>query len=283
MKDLLNFIFLNNTICSVAEKSAKTGKTMLYMLVTGISILSKANDRYKIHVQNKKIKSLEEEVKDLKELDGKVKIDVETIDANIELPSHRELIQQSKEFTAKMAEYQKDKVQLIELDKSNSDNLLLDEGENIIRSLENNEDVPIEVINDFTARFENSLNMAKEQLQVLSSHLDSFKEYVNKIFNGSSKNSFIDFPSIEKTITEIESTIGIDNFVNYGGLILIIWCLFSIITIIFSNRIFSNFQGRYYFLDRYLSYRSMFTKYYIKLEIITILIISCLMLIYNII
>ena len=283
MKDLLILIFLNKTICSVAEKSAKTGKTMLYMFITSVSIISKLHDRYKIHTQNKKIESLEEEVNHLKVLDVKVKTDVETIDANIDLPSHRDLLQQSQEFKAKMAEYQKDKVQLIELDKSNSSNQLLDEGENIRRSLENNETVSLEVINDYTARFESSVNSAKEQLQVLSAHLDSFKEYVNNFFNGSDKNNFIDFTSLEKTLTEIESTIGIDNFVNYGGLILITWCLISIVTLIFSNKILSTFQGRFYYLDRYLSYRTIFSKYYLKLEIITIIIISCLMLIYNII
>ena len=283
MTNLLNLILLNETICSVIEKAPKSGKTMFYIFFTSVSILSKINDRYTIYKQNKKIESLEEEVNTIKGLDVKVKEDVEIIDAKIEMPTNRELIQESLELKNKISDYHKDKIRLIELDKSNTNSDLIDEGENIKTSLENNENVSIEVIQNYTEKFENTITSAKEQLEVLSEHFESFKEYINTFFNSGNKNNFIDFTSLEKTLTEIESTIGIDNFVNYGGIILITWCLISIVTLIFSNKILSTFQGKFYYLDRYLSYRVIFSKYYLKLEITTIIIISCLMLIYNII
>nr|YP_008238949.1 hypothetical protein Galu_Mp17 [Ganoderma lucidum]YP_010352185.1 hypothetical protein MYE56_mgp08 [Ganoderma lingzhi]AGM47764.1 hypothetical protein Galu_Mp17 [Ganoderma lucidum]QUA00771.1 DNA polymerase [Ganoderma lucidum]UOL49725.1 hypothetical protein [Ganoderma lingzhi]UOL50016.1 hypothetical protein [Ganoderma lingzhi]UOL50127.1 hypothetical protein [Ganoderma lingzhi] len=283
MRDLLTSIVLNKTICSVVEKGPKSGKTIFYMLLTSAGIISKISDRYTIYSQGKKIESLEGVVKDVKDLGLKVTNDVETIDASIEHPSHRELLQQSQEFKAKMAEYQRDKIQLIELDKTNTNSQLVEEGESIRVSLDNNENVPIEVINDYTERFEKSVTIAKEQLENLSEHLESFKEYVNKFFNVGNNNNFIDFTSIEKTITEIDTTIGMDNFVNYGGIILIVWCLISITILLLSNKILSTFQGRFHYLDRYLSYRKLFSKYYLKLEIITIIIIISLMLIYNIV
>ena len=138
MRNLLTLIFLNENICSVVEKGPKSGKTMFYILFTSVSILGKINDKYKIYTQGKKIESLEDEVNNLKVLDVKVKHDVEIIDANIEMPTHKELIQQSQEFRTKMAVYQRDKIQLIELDKTNTNSELIEEGETIRASLENN-------------------------------------------------------------------------------------------------------------------------------------------------
>nr|YP_009493224.1 Centromere protein F [Ganoderma calidophilum]AWJ64019.1 Centromere protein F [Ganoderma calidophilum] len=285
MRDLLTSILLNKTVCSVIEKwgTPKAGKSAYYIFFTTVGIISKHHDKYTIHSQRNRIENLEEVVKELAVLDENSKHDVEIIDAKIEMPSTRELLQQSKEFSARMEGYKQNKTQLIELDKTNTTSPLIEEGDNIIASIENDESISKDAIIDYTDRFESSLTRAKEQLQSLSEHFDSFKEYVNKFFSGSDRNNFIDFTSIEKTMTEIETTIGMDNFVNYGGIILIIWCLISIITILLSNRILSTFQGRYYYLDRYLSYRNRYIKYYLKFEIITIFIIGSLMLIYNII
>lgn len=52
-------------------------------------------------------------------------------------------------------------------------------------------------------------------------------------------------------ITTIPNSVDMDMFVNYGGLVLILWNLIAILCTLLPQKIFDLFNGKYEYLDKY--------------------------------
>ena len=85
-------------------------------------------------------------------------------------------------------------------------------------------------------------------------------------------NSLIDWSD------QIINTFDTDTIINYGGLLLIIWGLLSIILMYSGSYVIDRFQlrGRNYYLDRFIDYRLKLLPYLIKFEVGSIVLILLL-------
>nr|WCO87652.1 hypothetical protein [Ganoderma sinense] len=275
MNNVLNYYLSKIITVSIGERGTRGSNNIIFILTTSIGIISKIRDKYVIYNQGKTIDSLTEDVKEktiLIEIQNKSNNDnINTIDELIKYPNNQEILQQSKEFKEQMVVYQQNKTRVLDLENTKS--TLIDEGENIRRSLDNGEEISEETITNYTTTVEETAKSIADELQSLNDYLNGFKDYVYKILGN---NNFLG-----DTLNFLPNSVEMDMFVNYGGLILIIWNLFAILCTLSGNILFDHLNGKSELLDKFISYRRKITKHLLLLDIFFTIIIIILIAIYN--
>ena len=151
---------------------------------------------------------------------------------------------------------------------------LLESSSSVRKSLEENKPISDDIISNID---ENTIDIYNKT----NKNLDESKSiyfFILDLISGSNNNLLeIDFDILNQFDT--------DQIINYGGILLILWSLSSILLFYIGSYIIKRFklEGKYPLFDRFITYREKVFSYLIKLEITSIILILFIMILYNII
>lgn len=285
MTNLLNYFICKYSILYVNPNEAKKGKGIgWYILGVGTQIIRKYHSDQQLKAKDEVIrqKELELSTKDeiisnqderIKVLEEKEKIYGENNDYvtnNIETPTFQELRNQNTEIRKLLERKEELLSERVQFDMEQSN--LSNEGDNLRRSLDNNESVPQEVIESFRQRIRDNVDNIERNIDFSNTTIDKIRNFIENYKSG---NKLIDYNDLFETVDP-------DLFVYCGGVLFITWCLFSILNLYLGNYLIERFNlgGKYFWLDKMISYRQKFFNFSIYLNLFYIVLILIMMLTY---